>query len=401
MGSLYNKNRVFGSSSTHSSPTCTRTHQIGALALIFTTFFLTRLLDQSFNSTTFQYKSQNDAVSQDFYKGWPQRGYGTHLSLKIYVYDENEIEGLRQLMYGRDAKISVDMCVKGQWGTQVKIHKLLLQSRFRTWKKEEADLFFVPTYVKCVRMSGGLTDKEINQTYVKVLSQMPYFRLSGGRDHIFVFPRNTAMMLISSLKTAPVQMQGDRTDKRDTSAFNTWKDLIIPGNVDDGMTTQGARFVEPLPLSKRKHLANFLGRAQGKIGRLQLINLSKQFPDKECVPVILSDQVELPFQNVVDYTQISIKWPSTRIGRELLEYLESIPDKEIEGMIARGREVRCLWVYSPDSEPCSAFSGILWELQRKVRQFHQSTETFWLHNGSVVNRNLMEFNKWKPPMPLP
>lgn len=70
-------------------------------------------------------------------------------------------------------------------------------------------------------------------------------------------------------------------------------------------------------------------------------------------------------------------------------------------MIARGREVRCLWVYSPDSEPCSAFSGILWELQRKVRQFHQSTETFWLHNGSVVNRNLMEFNKWKPPMPLP
>lgn len=77
------------------------------------------------------------------------------------------------------------------------------------------------------------------------------------------------------------------------------------------------------------------------------------------------------------------------------------PDKEIEGMIARGREVRCLWVYSPDSEPCSAFSGILWELQRKVRQFHQSTETFWLHNGSVVNRNLMEFNKWKPPMPLP
>lgn len=109
MGSIYNKNRVFGSSS--SNPTCTRTHQIGALALIFTTFFLTRLLDQSFNST-FQYKSQNDGV-------WPERGYGTHLSLKIYVYDENEIEGLKELMYGRDGKISVDMCVKGQWGTQV------------------------------------------------------------------------------------------------------------------------------------------------------------------------------------------------------------------------------------------------------------------------------------------
>lgn len=35
-------------------------------------------------------------------------------------------------------------------------------------KKEEADLFFVPSYVKCVRMNGELNDKEINQTYVKV-----------------------------------------------------------------------------------------------------------------------------------------------------------------------------------------------------------------------------------------
>lgn len=46
---------------------------------------------------------------------------------------------------------------------------MLLQSRFRTRRKEEADLFFVPSYVKCVRMMGGLNDKEINQTYVKVV----------------------------------------------------------------------------------------------------------------------------------------------------------------------------------------------------------------------------------------
>jgi hypothetical protein len=43
------------------------------------------------------------------------------------------------------------------------------------------------------------------------------------------------------------------------------------------------------------------------------------------VPVILSDEVELPFQNVIDYSKISIKWPSSRIGPELLFYLESIP----------------------------------------------------------------------------
>ncbi|XP_059630564.1 probable glycosyltransferase At5g25310 [Cornus florida] len=462
MGSLNNnKNRPFLSH--HQSP-CTRTHQIGALALIATTFFITRLFDQSslascnysssFNGQT---RSQIGVVRFDNNEGsisWPERGFGSHLSLKIYVYDELEIDGLKTLMYGRDGKISADSCIKGQWGTQVKIHRMLLHSRFRTRKKEEADLFFVPTYVKCVRMMGGLNDKEINQTYVKVLSQMPYFRLSGGRNHIFVFPSGAGAHLFRSWSTYMnrsiiLTPEGDRTDKRDTSAFNTWKDIIIPGNVDDGMTTHGARLVQPLPLSKRKYLANFLGRAQGKVGRLQLVELAKQFPEKlespelkfsgpnklgkveyfqhlrnakfclaprgesswtlrfyesffvECVPVIISDHAELPFQNVIEYTQISIKWPWNRIGPQLLEYLESIPDEDIERMIAHGRQVRCLWVYAPESEPCSAFNGIMWELQRKVRQFHQSSETFWLHNGSTVNRNLVEFNQWKPPTPLP
>lgn len=78
-----------------------------------------------------------------------------------------------------------------------------------------------------------------------------------------------------------------------------------------------------------------------------------------------------------------------------------LPDKKIEEMLARGRRVRCLWVYAPESESCSAFSGILRELEQKVRRFHQSAETFWLHNGSIVNRDLVEFSNWKPPMPLP
>lgn len=82
-------------------------------------------------------------------------------------------------------------------------------------------------------------------------------------------------------------MQGDRTDKRDTSAFNTWKDIIIPGSIDDGMTVRKPRYVDPLPLSKRRYLANYLGRAQGKIGRLWLIELAKEYPDKVHLPFFL------------------------------------------------------------------------------------------------------------------
>ncbi|KAK1323937.1 hypothetical protein QJS10_CPA02g00707 [Acorus calamus] len=345
---------------------------LAGLALVVLTFLLTRTFDRSSSPTSLYCSSPSDATSTAISVGrggdlhWPESGYGSRLSMRIYVYEEGEIDGLDLLMRGRDGRISAEACTKGQWGTQVKIHKFLLGSRFRTLNKAEADLFFVPSYVKCVRMMGGLNDKEINQTYVKVLSQMPYFRLSSGRDHIFVFPsgagahlfRSWATFLNRSIILTP---EGDRTDKRDTSAFNTWKDIIIPGNVEDGMTRfSGPTTVRPLPLSKRKYLANFLGRAQGKVGRLELIELANQFSDKFCGS-----------------------------------------DEEIEGMIARGREVRCLWVYAPDTEPCSAMLGILWELQRKVRQFHQSTETFWLHNRSIINRDLVPFRNWRTPVPLP
>ena len=53
------------------------------------------------------------------------------------------------------------------------------------------------------------------------------------------------------------------------------------------MTKNGAVLVEPLPLSDRKYLANYLGRAQGLKGRLQLIELAKQYPDKVLSSVTL------------------------------------------------------------------------------------------------------------------
>lgn len=45
-------------------------------------------------------------------------------------------------------------------------------------------------------------------------------------------------------------------------------------------------------------------------------------------------------------------------------------DKRIEEMLARGRKLRCLWVYGPN------FSRILWELQKKTRQFHSQVKHF-------------------------
>ena len=107
MGSPNNKHRAFTSHTHHGL--CTRTHQIAALALIIVTFFLTRLLDQSFSPCASQASVAQLPGSRTVLRvngggslSWPERGYGSQLSLKIYVYEEDEIDGLKSLLYGRD-----------------------------------------------------------------------------------------------------------------------------------------------------------------------------------------------------------------------------------------------------------------------------------------------------------
>ena len=123
---MSNKPRIF-SAHPHNTP-CTRTHQIGALVLITATFFFTRLFDQSFPPSpcnlNHDHSLQNVNLHVTKSNGggqllWPEQGYGSHLSLNIYVYDENKIDGLKDLLYGRDGTVSTNACLKGQWGSQV------------------------------------------------------------------------------------------------------------------------------------------------------------------------------------------------------------------------------------------------------------------------------------------
>lgn len=125
MGSLNHRAKIF--TAHHQAPPCTRTHQIGAILLVAATFFLTRLFDESFPAcipASFDHhitpQSQSLVhVTDGGSLSWPQRGYGTYLFLKIYIYEEYEIDGLKELLRGREGKISADACLKGQWGTQV------------------------------------------------------------------------------------------------------------------------------------------------------------------------------------------------------------------------------------------------------------------------------------------
>lgn len=81
-----------------------------------------------------------------------------------------------------------------------------------------------------------------------------------------------------------------------------------------------------------------------------------------CIPVILSDEFEMPFQDDVDWPSLSIKWPMDNVGPELLDHLRAIPLERVARMKQSLEEAACYFDYhrgwSP--EPAADVDGGRW-----------------------------------------
>ena len=44
-----------------------------------------------------------------------------------------------------------------------------------------------------------------------------------------------------------------------------------------------------------------------------------------CVPVFLSDHVELPFEHALDYSRMTVKWPGDKINADLVRLMMLVP----------------------------------------------------------------------------
>jgi len=97
---------------------CSRAHQVGALLLVAATFLLTRLFDRLFLDAS--------SPSSPSFPLSAARPASPSADLRIYVYSEDEIQGLRALLRGRDGTVAAATCLKGQWGTQVYLQPHLL-----------------------------------------------------------------------------------------------------------------------------------------------------------------------------------------------------------------------------------------------------------------------------------
>lgn len=356
---------------------------------------------------------------------------------RIYVYTDSDVSGIKKLTQG------VSFCGKGQWGMEVHIHDWLMVSPHRTLDPAEADLFFVPAYSICMFEAGLIPMPELDKLYTDVVRELPFFKFNNGRDHVFTFGSGLSANVFRSWKsvipdaiflTPETWLFNDVAS--DEPCFNTWKDIAIPGYLHRSeiiSLTERAK-----PLSKREHFAVFLGRvdpsrgphptsdgqepdvrralarlhAEGKIFVAQNLSFQEMhaamgnskycFVPKgksawslrfyealfaNCVPVVLSDKWELPFEDFLDIPSSVIKWPMGQVGDEMLEALQNVDDSVLKSYMENGRKLRCWYAYPallhevhlsrdaadaletacPDIATTNAFEGLFRLLAKKRR----------------------------------
>ena len=130
---------------------------------------------------------------------------GAKCRLKVYVYPpptsltaspkgllHDHLQGYLQAMTaGKPLQ-----CLFGMYGTELLFHRWFLdEAAACDSPPEEADLFFVPSYFKCVEVLNyfdhfNLEGTEASNLFQQTLASVeagPWFQRRGGADHIFLF----------------------------------------------------------------------------------------------------------------------------------------------------------------------------------------------------------------------
>uniref|UniRef100_A0A7N0VIM0 Exostosin GT47 domain-containing protein n=1 Tax=Kalanchoe fedtschenkoi TaxID=63787 RepID=A0A7N0VIM0_KALFE len=313
-------------------------------------------------------------------------------------------------------------------------------STFRSAKRvlnsSEADLIFVPffsslsynRFSKASQRGKKGKDRLLQERLVKHLTSQAEWKRSGGRDHIVMAHHPNSLLYARMMLWPAIFILSDFGRYPPTIA-NVDKDIIAPYKhmiknfYNDSSTFQS-----------RKTLLYFQGaiyRKDGGIVRQELFYLLKDEKDvhfsfgsvqkdgikaattgmhnskfclniagdtpssnrlfdaiaSHCVPVIISDDIELPYEDVLDYTRfcIFVKTSDAIKKHFLISLIRSITQEEWTRMWNRLREVEIFYEYNYPSVENDAVQMIWQAASRKVPnvklKLHRSRRYFRTGGG--------------------
>ncbi|KAL5537793.1 hypothetical protein UlMin_042233 [Ulmus minor] len=220
-----------------------------------------------------------------------------------------------------------------------------------------ADAFFVPFFSSLSFNTHGHNmtdpqtrfDHQLQIDLLKLLGESEYWKRSGGRDHVFPLTHPNAFRFLRSELNSSIQIVVD-FGRYPKTMSNLSKDVVAPYvHVVDSFVND----YPPDPFESRTTLLFFRGRTFRKdegIVRVRLAKILAGYDDvhyersvatgeniklstqgmrsskfclhpagdtpsscrlfdaivSHCVPVIVSDQIELPFEDELDYNQFSL-----------------------------------------------------------------------------------------------
>jgi putative beta-1,4-xylosyltransferase IRX10 len=186
-------------------------------------------------------------------------------NFKIYVYDLPL--WANTLIHKRNP-----WCSKGVFSSEIYIHNQLLKNAHgvRTFNPEEADFFFVPVYATClVYRSFSQFPKYrflVEEVLKFIINEMPYWKRTQGRDHIWPFVHDFGGCLSWLDNTDHVYFKELRNSiflshlgDLNMGCFNTHKDVVIPPLMTDPRLWRDGRGGQTLNIKNKTIFAHFRG----------------------------------------------------------------------------------------------------------------------------------------------
>ncbi|CAK9180780.1 unnamed protein product [Ilex paraguariensis] len=309
-------------------------------------------------------------------------------------------------------------------------------SAIRVHNASEADVVFVPffssisynRYSRVKPHEKGSKNKLLQENLVKFLTTQEEWKRSGGRDHIIV-AHHPNSLLDARMKLWPAMFILADFGRYPPNIANVDKDIIAPykhviknfvndlsdfdsrptllyfkGAIyrkDGGFVRQELFYL--LKDEKNVHFSfgsaqrdGINKAAQGMHSSKFCLNIAGDTPSSNrlfdaiashCVPVIISDDVELPYEDVLDYSEfcIFVRTSDALKGKFLINLIKSIGRDEWNRMWKRLKEVENFFEFQYPSKEGDAVQMIWQTVARKVpaiRMKVHKSKRFSHWNGS-------------------
>ncbi|GLT43579.1 hypothetical protein SLA2020_175180 [Shorea laevis] len=308
----------------------------------------------------------------------------------------------------------------------------------RVKNSSQADVFFVPffsslSYNRHSKLKGNekvSVNKKLQNKLVQFLMTQEEWNRFGGKDHVIVAHHPNSMLDARKKLGSAMFILAD-FGRYPPAIANLEKDIIAPYK----HVVSTIPNADSAPYERRPTLVYFQGaiyRKDGGVIRQELYYLLKDESDvhfsfgsaqgngvkqaglgmasskfclsiagdtpssnrlfdaivSHCVPVIVSDEIELPFEDVLDYSEFCIFVRASDAVKKdyLLNLLRGINKDKWTKMWEKLKEIVRHFQYQYPSQPCDAVNMIWGAVSRKV-----SSVQFKLHRENRYHRS----EEWK------